>query len=100
MRVINEEELALLKELVRMEIELIHKGFECSNEYGLALLSNAIASFKDNYLRAKYGEIIPSMCSEYRIFIVEILKQISTEYKEIVLSELLMPKVYEIRDKT
>ena len=29
MRVINEEELALLKELVRMEIELIHKGFEC-----------------------------------------------------------------------
>lgn len=99
MKILSQSEVEQLKELVFMEAELINLAFSRSQSYGLMILSNILTSFKELYLTKTYGDVIPSMCTEYRVFIVELLKLISDDYKENVLSELLIPKVKEINDE-
>ena len=98
MKILNNEETELLKYLASLEATMINKSFKKSNEFGLVMLSNALTSFKDNYLNELYGNIVPSMNSEHRVFIVELLKLVEDEYKDEVLSELLIPKIKDIGD--
>jgi len=99
MRILNEEEVSLLKELAIGEAGLINIGFKESKHLGLMFLSNALTSFEENYLKPKYGNIITSFSSEYRVLLIEILKNIDDLYKNEVLCEVLIPKVKRIGDE-
>lgn len=93
MIMINPDEKELLDLLVKSELEIIEKGFSISEFTGKVFLQNAITDFKDVHLAAKYGNIIPSMCMEYRYFIVELLKGIKKEYRGFAIREVLVPTV-------
>lgn len=93
MKVLNEDDKELLDLLVKSELEIIEKGFSISEFTGKVFLQNAIRDFKNIHLKAKYGEIIPSMCMEYRYFIIGLLKGIKEEYKSNAVHEVLIPTV-------
>lgn len=93
MILISTDEKELLDLLVKSELEVIEKGFSISELTGKAFLQNAITDFKDVHLAAKYGNIIPSMCMEYRYFIVELLKGIKVEYRGLAVREVIVPTV-------
>lgn len=99
MKILNEEEVNLLKELAIGEAGLINIGFNESKHLGLMFLSNALTSFEENYLKPRYGNIITSFSSEYRVLLVEILKNIDDLYKSDILSEILIPKVKKISEE-
>ena len=96
---LNEEVIGLLNEVIQMEIEHINRGFNASELLGKVFLENTIKSFVDNYLKKIYGDIIPQYSSEYRYFIVGILKQIDDDFKELALCEILIPTVQALGDE-
>ena len=98
MKILTNEEVSLLKELAIGEAGLINIGFNESKHLGLMFLSNALTSFEENYLKPRYGKIITSFSSEYRVLLIEIIKNIDDLYKDEVLSEVLIPKVKRIGD--
>ena len=96
MKKLTELDIVLLVNLIKSELEIIEKGFMISEMLGKVFLSNAINEFKDIYLKNKYGEIIPSMSTEYRYFILGILKTINDEFKELVIQEVLIPTIGKV----
>lgn len=93
MKQLTELDTVLIDHLVKSELEIIEKGFMLSEMIGKVFLSNAINEFRDVYLKNKYGEIIPSMSTEYRYFILGILKKVKDEFKESVIQEVLIPTI-------
>lgn len=93
MKKLTKNDSELLESLIKSEIELIEKGFMLSEFTGKVFLSNSINEFKNVHLKAKYGEIIPSMCTEYRYFVVGLLKSINDEYRSIAIREILLPTI-------
>lgn len=96
MKVLSQDEKDLLDILVKNEIEIIEKGFLISEFMGKLFLSNSISDFKNVHLKAKYGEIIPAMCMEYRYFIIGLLKNIKDEYKGVATREVIVPTIGNI----
>ena len=96
MKVLSQDEKDLLDILVKNEIEVIEKGFLISEFMGKLFLSNSISDFKNIHLNAKYGEIIPAMCMEYRYFIIELLKKIKDEYRDVATREVIVPTIGNI----
>lgn len=93
MKILTNEDTALLDFLIKSEVELIEKGFKISEYTGKVFLSNAMTDFKDGHLKAKYGAIIPSMCTEYRYFIIGLLKELKGEFRDLAIQEVLIPTV-------
>ncbi len=96
MNKLTEDEKDLLDILVKNEIEVIEKGFLISEFMGKLFLSNSISDFKNIHLNAKYGEIIPAMCMEYRYFIIGLLKKIKDEYRDVATREVIVPTIGNI----
>ncbi|MCT7564121.1 hypothetical protein ACOTWR_06585 [Aliarcobacter butzleri] len=96
MNKLTEDEKDLLDILVKNEIEVIEKGFLISEFMGKLFLSNSISDFKNIHLKAKYGEIIPAMCMEYRYFIIGLLKKIKDEYRDVATREVIVPTIGNI----
>lgn len=96
MKLLNDEEKELLKQLIHNELLIIEKGFSFSIFTGNVFLENAITEFRDTYLKRKYGEFIPSMCIEYRYFIVGLLKEIKDEFRAAAIQEVLIPKIGKV----
>lgn len=94
MKILDENDIELLDIMVKNEIEFIHKGFKVSELLGKLFISNSISSFVNNHLKNTHGkEILPQFSSEYRYFIVGLLKNINDEFKEVVTREILIPTV-------
>lgn len=99
MKILDQNEIKQLELLINMEIELINDAFKKSEILGRACIINAITSFKRFYLSTKYGKIIPSMCTEYRYFVVGLLNNVDESFKGVALKEVLMPEIEEINDE-
>ncbi|MFX4240281.1 hypothetical protein ACOL3H_07245 [Aliarcobacter butzleri] len=96
MNKLTEDKINLLDTLIKMELEIIEKGFSISEFMGKMLLSNSISDFKENYLRKTYGDTIPSLSTEYRCFIIGLLKNIKDEYRDIATREVIVPTIGNI----
>lgn len=99
MKKLSQKEVELLTILANNEIVVIEKGFAISEFMGKLFLSNAINDFKNIHLKAKYGDIIPSMCMEYRLFIFKILENIKDEYRGLAIKEVIVPTIGEFETK-
>lgn len=93
MTILSEEDKELLNCLILSELTIIETGFSISQFSGKVFLQNAINDFKEIHLKSKYGDIIPSMCTEYRYFIIGLLKNIKNEYKEFAVREVILPTI-------
>lgn len=93
MKILTKLHTDLLDHLIKCELEIIEKGFSISKTTGKIFLQNTLTHFKDNYLKKLYGDIIPSFCSEYRYFLLGLLKDIKKEYLDCAISEVLIPKI-------
>lgn len=85
-----------LDTLIENEVSLIEFGFNKSELLGKVYIGNSISSFVENYLNRKYGNVAPQLSAEYRYFIIGILNNISQEFKEIALKEVLIPTVRNV----
>jgi len=100
MRILDPEEVALLELAAQQEVTLINMGFKnVSEASGLLFLRNAITMFEKEIIKKRYGLVINSMCTEYRVFLVELLKGIDEEYKIVAFGEVLRPKIKDIEDE-
>ena len=99
MKILHSEEMKQLTSLAKNEASLINLGFTKSIALGLLFLSNALNSFEESYLKPKYGNIITSFSSEYRILVIEILKNIDDDFKIDALKEVILPKVKRFTNK-
>lgn len=99
MNILSSADKKLLLSLIEIELEVIEKGFQISELMGNVFLANAINEFKNVYLKQKYGNIIPSMCTEYRFFIIHILKNIKDEYRGLATKEVIVPTIGEFETK-
>lgn len=99
MKILDEKDIAILDFIVNNEIGFINKGFEASELLGKVFISNSINSFVDNNLKKLYGDIVPQFSSEYRYFIVGLLKGIDDKFKDIALKEVLIPTIRRIKDE-
>lgn len=99
MKKLSQKEVELLTILANKELEVIEKGFTISEFMGKVFLTNAINDFKNIHLKAKYGDIIPSMCTEYRLFIFKILENIKDEYRGLAIKEVIVPTIGEFETK-
>lgn len=95
MNKLSKEQVNNIELLASLDGKGINLAFSYSNTMGLGQLSSSITDFK-NFLERKYGEIVFSMCGEYRIYITKLLERIEDKYKESVISELISPKVKEM----
>lgn len=93
MKILTENDCELLDMLIKSELEIIEKGFLVSDFTGKVFLSNSINDFKNIHLYAKYGDIIPSICTEYRYFIIGLLKNINEKFRTTSIQEVLIPTV-------
>lgn len=93
MKILSQEETDLIIKLVNMELVVIEKGFAISEFMGKIFLLNSINDFKNIYLKAKYGDIIPSMCTEYRCFILNLLQNIKEEFRGLAIREIITPTI-------
>lgn len=98
MKILDEKTIGELTQLAQMEADIINKCFEKSQKLGLTMLNNSIGSFAENYLKKIYGNIVLSMCSEYRFFILELTKIIDKKFQDAVISELLIPQARTLKD--
>lgn len=96
MKKLSSKDIQELDLLIVMECELLNKGYSISELTGNIFLSNSITSFKNDYLKKCYGDIIPQFSSEYRYFIVGLLKNISKDYADAALKEVFMRTVRDI----
>jgi len=88
MHILSTQELEQINQLADMEANLINMGFNNSKVNGILFLRNSIESF-ENFLKNKYGNIVISMSSHYRFFIINLLKKIEDKNLPIVHKELL-----------
>lgn len=96
MKVLTVNDLKLLNICIKNELELIEKGFEISELTGKLFLQNAISDFKESYLRRTYGNIVPALSTEYRYFIVGILKGLKDEYRDVATTYILIPEFGDV----
>ncbi len=90
---IDEEEQALLDELIKMEVDLITSCFKKSEELGKIAFSNSLNSFVGTYLEPKYKtKIITSMSTEYRYLLIGILSNIDSCYLPFLIKESIVPE--------
>ncbi len=96
MQIITPEQQKLLDHIISRECENINFAFNSSELLGKVMLSNAITSFKNVYLMPIYGDIIPAMSTEYRCFVVGLLKGIDSKYLDVAVKEVILPTIPEI----
>jgi hypothetical protein len=99
MVILKEDAIKELNQLIKMEVEIINKCFSASQKLGLIMINNSIGTFTETYIKAKYGDIKLSMCSEYRFFIVGLARTVDEKYQDSVLSELLIPRTKTLKDE-
>ncbi len=99
MTIISRTDKALIEGLALSETQLINYAFSLSDIKGILCLSNAITSFKQLYLEDRYGKIVFSMCTEYRLFVIELLKNIDEHKKDIAVKEVLVPTIGDVTDE-
>lgn len=99
MKILTPDDVLLIEKLVSMEAKQINRSFLISDTLGKYMLSNALTSFRQNYVKKVYGDVIFSMCSEYRHFVIKLLLAIDKKYYEIALSEILLPEIHSITDE-
>ncbi len=99
MNVLTELDRQELDLLIMMECELLNKGYSISELAGNTFLSNSITSFANGYLKKIHGNIILSYSSEYRYFILGLLKNIDKVYHEMALREILIRTVRDISNE-
>ncbi len=88
----------LLEGLALSEAQLINMAFNLSEDQGKVHLSNAIDSFKDIYLKDTSSEVIFSLSTEYRFFIMELLKNINVVHRDIAVKDVLVPTIGDVTD--
>lgn len=86
MHILSTKQKELIEQLAEIDAQGINHAFSISESLGLTFLSNSITEYT-NLLTRKYGDIVLSYCSEYRTYIIELLKKVNDEYKKDVLSE-------------
>lgn len=100
MKLINKTTLDIIEGLALSEAQFINSAFKLSKSRGLLHFSNAVTSFKRNFLKSVYGDdVIFSLCTEYGFFIIQILKNIDNCFMELTLRDLIIPVLYDITDK-
>jgi hypothetical protein len=98
MQTLTQEHMEMLKLQAQIESQFVNQAHEHSKEFGEIVLSNAITDFKLEYLKPRYGDIIPSMSTEYRTFIIELLLGIDDRFKGDATAFVLMPKFLILTD--
>ena len=83
MKILTIKEQKLIEQLVELEVSNINYSFGVSEILGKYMLANAITSFETNYINKVYGNVVLCMCSEYRHFIITLLKNINKKYSSI-----------------
>ncbi len=97
MRLLDERTIEELDILIKMESDHINRGFAISEELGRIFLSNSLTSFIDIYLKVLYKiAIIPAMSTEYRYFIIGILKSLDDACRDIAILEVLIPSIGKV----
>lgn len=86
---ITKKDFELLDVLIKNELLFIENGFIVSDFVGKLFLQNSLTDFKENYLKNKYGEIIYSMSSEYRYFIIGILEGLASNNRSSSIRDLI-----------
>jgi len=81
MKILDKVEIGLLDNLVDMEVGAINHMYKKSVKHGNAMFESSCYSF-ENYLYKIHGDFIPSMCSEWRYFLVKLLKNIDNDNLE------------------
>jgi hypothetical protein len=99
MKILTQDEVIEIEKLAASEIENIHKAFQLSEALGLLMLSNAITSFEETFVKKKYGNVVLSMCSEYRHLIISLIELVDDKYKGIVIKEIIHPQLKKVTDK-
>lgn len=90
MKILDEDDIKWLDDLISLEVDFINHCFETSEDFGKSAILNTMISFKEMYLKNKYGNILPQFSSEYRYLIVGILKNIDTEYQASAVRHILL----------
>lgn len=98
MHILSTKQKELIQQLAVVDAQGIDYFFGISELLGLSFVSNSITGYT-NLLIKKHGDIVLSYSSEYRTYIIELLKNVDDEYKKNVMSELINPKVKRITDE-
>lgn len=98
MHILSTKQKELIEQLAVIDAQGIDYSFGISELLGLSFLSNSITGYT-NLLIKKHGDIVLSYSSEYRTYIIELLKNVDDKYKKNIMSELINPKVKRITDE-
>lgn len=98
MYILSIKQKELIEQLAELDAQGVNYAFSFSEALGLTYLSNSITEYT-NLLIKKHGNIVLSYSSEYRTYIIELLKKVDDEYKKDVLSELVNPKLKRITNE-
>lgn len=96
MQVLTPEHIETLKMLAQRESSIVNLAYAHNKEFGDIFLSNSITDFKEEYLKRQYGDVIPSMSTEYRFFIIQLLDGVEEKYKADALAFVLKPS-FEVK---
>ncbi|WP_418181249.1 hypothetical protein ACNSOL_12135 (plasmid) [Aliarcobacter lanthieri] len=97
MKQLDKQDLELLDNLVKSEVSIIEKGFEQSVPIGKIFFSNALTSFKKEYLEKRYGiTVIPALSTKYRYLLIGILQNINQKYLSDIFEEAVVPEYKSI----
>lgn len=91
MQVLTPEHMKMLKLLAQRESSIVNLAYAHNKEFGEIFLSNSITDFKEEYLKQQYGDVIPSMSTEYRFFILQLLDGVEEKYKADAIAFVLKP---------
>ena len=80
--------VAFINTVLKLDTEIVNKGFEISNDIGIAATKNCISEFR-TLLVKEFGEFINGMNMQYRIYIVGLLQGIKEEYLPEVMRVIL-----------
>lgn len=95
---LKEIEIENINFLIEIEIENIDGGYKESLASGNLFLTSAIEDFKDIYLTQRYNDDVPVFSSEYKYFIVGLIKSVDNNYREMALKEILDTEFKELNE--
>jgi hypothetical protein len=84
-----ESDIDRIKELCKLEAEVINLMFEVSEDHGVNMLLNSTRSF-EAFCRTKDKMFIRGMSIEYRTFVTTLLTLIDARYRATALAKMLM----------
>jgi len=74
--------------VLKIDTEIVNKGFEISKEMGIAATKNCISEFR-NLLVKEFGDFVNGMNMQYRTYIVGLLEGIKEEHLPEVMRVIL-----------